>query len=384
MAQDPEPSSEPRSVLLARDLTPDPRVLDVHAVADFEALARERMHPSAYDYVAGGSWDEVSIAESEAAWRRYRLRPRVLVDVSRIQLSTTLLGMHSAFPAATAPMATHGLAHPDGEVATARAAAAAALPFTLSTMSSRSIEDVGEAAPEGTNWFQLYVQAEPAQSRRLVERAAAAGFKAIILTVDLPILGYRVRDRRNRWDQSVPLGNFDGEIGTGAAPSHRPDTARRGVVDPLSTLGTLVWSDLAEIRSWSRLPLVLKGILTAEDARLAVEHGADAIVVSNHGARQLDRAVAPVDVLEEVVAAVDGRAEVWVDGGVRRGLDIAIALALGARGVLVGRPILWALAAGGQAGVERALAILREEFEIALSLLGTPTPADIMRSHVAR
>ena len=381
MAEHRKPADAPRSVLLARDLPPDPRALELHALADFEALARERMHPAAYDYVAGGSWDEISLADSETAWRRYRLRPRVLVDVSRIDPSTTLLGARAAFPAATAPMAVHGLAHPDGEVATARAAAAAGVPFTLSTMSSRSIEDVAEAAPDGTNWFQLYVQAQPEQSRRLVERAAAAGFKGIILTVDLPILGYRVRDRRNGWDLRVPLGNF--ESGPGAGPSHRLDAGGSGAVDdPLN--GTLVWDDLAEIRSWSALPLVLKAVLTGEDARLAVEHGADAIVVSNHGARQLDRAVAPIEALEEVVAAVDGRAEVWVDGGVRRGLDIAIALALGARGVLVGRPVLWALASGGQAGVERALAVLREEFEIALALLGAPTPGDVTRAHVAQ
>jgi isopentenyl diphosphate isomerase/L-lactate dehydrogenase-like FMN-dependent dehydrogenase len=236
-------------------------------------------------------------------------------------------------------------------------------------MSSRSIEDVAEAAPDGVRWFQLYTQADPGRSRALVERAAGAGYSAIVLTVDLPVLGYRERDRQNGFDVAVvPLGNFADE---GIGPTHK---------DPAPIL---TWDDLAEIRSWSSLPLVLKGILTAEDARLAVEHGADAIVVSNHGARQLDRVSAPIDVLEEVAGAVDGRAEVWVDGGVRRGLDIAIALALGARGVLVGRPILWALAAGGQAGVERALAILREEFEITLTLLGTPTPGAIRREHVA-
>ena len=237
-------------------------------------------------------------------------------------------------------------------------------------MSTRSIEDVAEAAPDGVRWFQLYTQADPGRSRALVERAAAAGYSAIVLTVDLPVLGYRQRDRRSAFDVSAAaMGNFDEE---GLAPTHK---------DPAPIL---TWDDLATIRSWSSLPLVLKGILTGEDGRLAAEHGADAIVVSNHGARQLDRVPAPVDVLEEVVRAVDGRSEVWVDGGVRRGLDIAIALALGARGVLVGRPILWALAAGGQAGVERALAILREEFEITLTLLGTPTPGSISRDHVAR
>jgi 4-hydroxymandelate oxidase len=340
------------------------------SLREFEGLAVQAVEPAAFGYIAGGAWDELSLAENDAAWLRYRLRPRVLVDVSRIDPSTTLLGAPAAFPVAIAPMAVHGLAHPDGEVATARAAAAAGIPFALSTTSSCSIEDVAEAAPDGTRWFQLYTQADPGRSRALVERAAGAGYSAIVLTVDLPILGYRQRDRLSAFDLSiVPLGNFAEE---GMGPTHK---------DPAPTL---TWNDLAEIRSWSSLPLVLKGILTGEDGRLAAEHGADAIVVSNHGARQLDRVPAPVDVLEEVVRAVDGRSEVWVDGGIRRGLDIAIALALGARGVLVGRPILWALAAGGQAGVERALAILREEFEITLTLLGTPTPATISREHVAR
>ena len=383
MAESSDPLPQPASVLLPRERPPDPRALAAVSLADFDPLARERMHPAAYDYVAGGAWDEVSLAENESAWRRYRLRPRVLVDVARIDPTTTLLGSRVAFPAATAPMATHGLAHPDGELASARAAAAAGVPFTLSTMSSRSIEEVAEATPGGTNWFQLYMQGTEGQSRRLVERAETAGFGAIVLTVDLPILGYRARDRRNGFELDVPLGNFVSEPTTGiVGPSHRPDASGYAALES-PPRRTLTWEDIATIRGWSSLPIVLKGILTAEDARLAVEHGADGIAVSNHGARQLDRVPAAIDVLEEVGSAVRGRVETWVDGGVRSGLDIAIALALGARGVLVGRPIVWALAAGGQAGVERALAILREEFETALALLGAPTPGDITRASVA-
>jgi 4-hydroxymandelate oxidase len=352
----------------------------IHALADFEPFARERMDPAAFDYVAGGAWDELSLADNEGAWRRFRLRPRVLVDVSGVDLATTMLGTPVAFPVAIAPMAAHALAHPDGEVASARAAAAAGVPFTLSTMSSRSIEEVALAAPDGVRWFQLYTQRDPGRTRALVERAAAAGYRAIVVTVDLPVLGYRERDRRSGFNLSVSLGNFaDDTLG----PTHADHGARAGyetIADELSR--TLTWDSLAMIRSWAGLPLVLKGIMTAEDARLAVEHGADAIVVSNHGARQLDRVHAPVDVLAGIVAEVRGGTEVWVDGGVRRGLDVAIARALGARGVLVGRPVVWALAAGGQAGVERALAILREEFEIAITLLGARTPADLHREHV--
>lgn len=356
-------------------------VANVTSLNAFHEFAREVVEPAALDYIDGGSWDEVSLAENEAAWLRYRLRPRVLVDVSVVDPSTTLLGIPSALPVAIAPMAVHGLAHADGEIATARAAATAGIPFTLSTMSSRSIEEVALAAPDAVRWFQLYTQADAGRSRALVERAAAAGYRAIVLTVDLPVLGYRERDRRNIFELPFPLGNFDeGRLG----PSHG---ARAGFEHRDEVLGdwrdaSLTWADLAEVRSWSSLPIVLKGIMTAEDAQLAVEHGAEAIVVSNHGARQLDRVAAPIDVLEEIVAAVEGRTEIWVDGGVRRGLDIAIALALGARGVLLGRPILWALAAGGEDGVVLALSLLREEFEVALALLGTPTPAAIRRDHV--
>jgi 4-hydroxymandelate oxidase len=373
-----DPRREPRSVLLGRDLPPDVRTLEAVSLLDLEPIARERMHPGSFDYVAGGAWDELGLAENETAWQRYRFRPRVLVDVGSVDPGTTMLGQRSALPLAIAPMAVHGLAHPLGEVATARAAAAAGVPFTHSTMSSRSIEEVAEAAPNGRNWFQLYLQAKPHQSRALVERAAAAGFEAIVLTVDLPILGYRERDRRNGFELPVPLGNFDDRD---EGPSHRPDAIGYDDADPGDRTPT--WEDLASVRSWSSLPLVVKGILTAEDAVLAVERGANAIVVSNHGARQLDRTVTAVDALVEVVAAVGGRSEVWVDGGVRRGLDIAVALALGARAVLVGRPIYWALAGGGQAGVEHALAVLREELEIAMALLGTPTPGDITRGHLA-
>jgi 4-hydroxymandelate oxidase len=377
MSQPADPSSVPRSVLLGRDLAPDPRALTAVNIGEFEAIARERMHPGAFDYVAGGAWDEISLDENEAGWRRHRFRPRVLVDVGATDPSTTMLGGPVAIPLAVAPMAVHGLAHPLGEIATSRAAAAAGVPFTLSTMSSASIEAVAEGAPGGRRWFQLYVQARPNQSRELVERAAASGFEAIVLTVDLPILGYRERDRRSGFDLAVPLGNFTTDEG----PSHRLDVPGYEVLEAWGRR-SLIWDDIAVIRSWSQLPLVVKGILTAEDAHLAVEHGAQAIVVSNHGARQLDRTVTPLGALPEVVAAIGDRAEVWVDGGVRRGLDIAIALALGARGVLLGRPVFWALAAGGQPAVERALAIVREEFEIAMALLGTPTVADITRAHL--
>jgi isopentenyl diphosphate isomerase/L-lactate dehydrogenase-like FMN-dependent dehydrogenase len=346
---------------------------------DYEPIARSVMEPAAFDYVAGGSWDELTLADNVAAWQRRRFRPRVLVDVGAVSTATTLLGAPASLPVATAPMAVHGIAHADGEAGTARGAAAAGVPFTISTMSTCTIEEVAAAAPDATRWFQLYTQADPAESKRLVQRAAAAGYSAVLVTVDLPRLGYRDRDRRSGWELPE-LGNFR----EGAGPDHRPDLPPEAGFDRLETPAhaTLAWSDLAEIRSWSDLPLVLKGILTAEDARLAVDHEVDAIIVSNHGARQLDRVPATADVLEEVVAAVDGRTEVWVDGGIRRGLDVAAALALGARGVLVGRPVLYALAADGAAGVSRALDLLREEFEITLALLGATSPDRLHRGHL--
>ncbi len=355
------------------------RLAGIVALADFEPLARAVMEPSAFGYVAGGSWDEISLHENIAAWRRRRFRPRVLVDVSGVDPSSTFLGQSSALPVAVAPMAFQSLAHSDGEIEAARGAAAAGIPYTLSTTSSQSIEAVAAGAPGGTLWFQLYTQADAAVTRSLIERAEAAGYRTIVLTVDLPVLGYRDRDRRAGF--LLPhMGNFaDVAASHGRAALDVPALLHAPGMEP-----TLVWADLATIRSWTSLPLVLKGIMTGEDAQLAVEHGVDAVVVSNHGARQLDRVPATVDVLAEVVAAVGGRAEVWVDGGIRRGLDIAIARALGAQGVLVGRPVFWALATGGSAGVERAIAILREEFALALALalLGTPTPADIGPAHL--
>jgi 4-hydroxymandelate oxidase len=361
-----------------------PRLDRILSLRELEPLARERMEPFAWDYIAGGGWDEVSLAGNDAAWQRYRLLPRVLVDVSRIDPSTTFLGLPAAMPVAIAPMAAHGLAHPEAEVATARAAAAAGVPLVVSTMSTRSIEEVAEAAPDGVRLFQLYTQKDPGLSRSLVERAAAAGYPAVVLTADRPVLGYRERDLRNGFTLDVPLGNFHA-----GGPTHADHGGSGEEPSGYETLEngrhrSLGWDDVGTIRSWSGLPLVLKGILTPADARLAVEHGADAIVVSNHGARQLDRTPAPIDVLESIVEAVDGRLEVWVDGGVRRGLDVLTALALGARGVLVGRPILWGLAVGGEAGVARVLRILRDELDKAMPLLGTATAADVTREHASR
>jgi 4-hydroxymandelate oxidase len=345
-------------------------------LADFEAPARERMHPVAWAYDASGAGDEHTLRDNLAVWGRFRLRPRVLVDVSEVRTATTVLGKPVALPVGVAPAALQALAHPDAELATTRAAAAAGALDVVSTMSSRSLEEIAGAAPGGRRWFQLYVQPDWALTRDLVDRAAAAGYEALCLTVDLPILGYRDQVLRHAFDPGEgAYANLDRR----AAWSHGSELD--GALD--ARLVALTWDSLARIRSWSPLPLVLKGILTTEDARLAVEHGAAGVWVSNHGGRQLDRSPAGVDVLEGVVEAVDGRAEVYLDGGIRRGSDVLIALALGARAVFAARPFRWALACAGQAGVERAFAILREELERGLSLLGAPSPGDVRREHVA-
>jgi 4-hydroxymandelate oxidase len=266
-------------------------------------------------------------------------------------------------------MAAQGMAHPGGEVEAARGAAAAGIPYCLSTSASLALEDVAAAAPHAERWFQLYLVRDLGYSRSLVERAAAAGYRAIVLTVDLPVLGYRERDRRNAFELP-PMPHID-------AANDRADSPYGGL-EKQADLG-LTWRDLEAIRSWSSLPLVLKGILSPADAHLAIEAGVDAIVVSNHGARQLDRSITTADVLGPIVDVVAGRCEVWVDGGIQRGLDVVAALALGATGVLIGRPLYWALAAAGAAGIERAVAILREETVLALQILGCASTADLTR-----
>lgn len=339
---------------------------------EFEAPGRARMAGPAWDYVAGGAWDEITLAENDAAWREFRFAPRVLTDIRTVDVSGSFLGRPSALPIGIAPMAVMAMAHPDAEGAVARAAAAAGLPYCVSTSASTSIEAVAAAAPGADLLFQLYLTKDLAYTRSLVERAAASGYRAIVLTVDLPVLGYRERDRRSGF--ALPaMPNVD--------PAAGAARGRYAGLEDQRAMG-LTWADLATIRSWSPLPLVLKGILAPEDARLAVEHEVDGIVVSNHGARQLDRSLATAHALPGIVEAVDGRIEVWVDGGIRRGLDVAIALALGATGVLVGRPVYWALAAGGKPGVERAIAILREELELTLPLLGCASTAQLIRGLV--
>jgi isopentenyl diphosphate isomerase/L-lactate dehydrogenase-like FMN-dependent dehydrogenase len=345
-------------------------------VADFEAAARERLEPGVYDYIAGGAGDEHTLRENRAAFERWELRPRVLVDISSVSTATTVLGTEIALPVLVAPTAFQRLADPEGELATGRAAAAAGTIMSLSTLSSVTPAELAAAAPEAPKWFQLYWSRDRGFTQELVETAADSGFTALVLTVDLPVAGRRERDVRAAFmlPDDLPLPNIPEEL--------RGDdfhTALHAVVDD-----TLTWRDLEWLRSICELPLVVKGILTSEDALLAAEHGATAVVVSNHGGRQLDGVPPTLDVLPEVVEAVGERVEVLLDGGIRRGIDVLKALALGARATLSGRSVLWGLAAGGEEGATRVLELLRREVELGLKLLGCPSPADVTPGHVRR
>jgi 4-hydroxymandelate oxidase len=337
-------------------------------VAEYEALARERVEPGAWDYQSGGAGDERSLADNRAAWDRLRLRPRVLVDVATRDLATTAFGVALTHPIIVAPTAAHHFSHADAELASARGSAAAGALFTLSTISSVPMEEVA-AASGGPRWFQLYAPASRNACRALVERAAACGYSAVAVTVDLPLPGNRERDRRN---------DFDIDLGVHLPPDQPvdPDT---GIV----VLPSMDFDELAWLRSVCPVPLIAKGVLRADDAVRAVDAGCDGIWVSNHGGRQLDTAVAAIDALPEIAAAVGDRALLVVDGGVRRGVDVLKGLALGADLVAVGRPVLWGLAVDGADGVQRVLEILRDELSLAMALTGCRTIAEVTPDLIA-
>jgi isopentenyl diphosphate isomerase/L-lactate dehydrogenase-like FMN-dependent dehydrogenase len=345
-------------------------------VADFERAAEERLDAGTWAYFAGGAGDELTLRENVAAFGRWQLRPRVLVDVGETTTATTVLGTPVSMPLLVAPTAYHRMAHADGEAATARAVAAAGTIMCLSTFATATPAEVAAAAPDASLWFQVYVFKDRGHTRALIDEAAAHGYRAIMVTIDAPVLGRRERDLRTGFhvppEIRVPsVATVAGEW-KGATPVEVLEW-----IDP-----TLSWRDLEAIAAESPLPVLVKGVQSAEDAALSVEHGAAGIVVSNHGGRQLDGVPATLDILPEVVETVDGRVEVLMDGGVRRGTDVAKALALGARAVLVGRAVLWGLAAGGEDGARRVLELLQAEIENALALLGCPTPGDVTRDHV--
>jgi isopentenyl diphosphate isomerase/L-lactate dehydrogenase-like FMN-dependent dehydrogenase len=346
-------------------------------VADYERLAEGALEAGPLGYFAGGACDEHTLRENVAAFRRLKLRPRMLVDVSSVSAATTVLGTEVSMPLLVAPTAIQKMCHPDGESATARAAAAAGTVMTLSTIATSTPAEVAAAAPGAPRWFQVYCFEDEGVTRALIEQAVEHGYEALVLTVDAPRAGRRERDLRTAFQ--VPA-----EVTVPSVAAALGEPASLTIAEIFGMLDlTLTWRDLERIRGLSDLPLLVKGVMTEEDARLACDAGVDGIVVSNHGGRQLDGVHAPIEVLREVVEAVEGRAEVLVDGGIRRGTDVVKALALGATATMVGRPVLWGLAAGGEEGVRHVLELLRDEIELALLLCGCPTPADVTPSHIS-
>ena len=351
-------------------------------VADFEAAARQKLAESAYakgtfDYVAGGSGEEYTLRANRHAFSRWNLRPHVLVDVSKVDLKTTVLRQEVPFPILLAPTSFQRLLHPDGELGAARAAAKLKTLMVAATVATTSLEKIAETSVP--RWFQIYKLLDRQLTEQLAHRAHNAGYTAIVLTVTAPLLGRRLRDERNDFalPDHIDLENLRG--------SGLPVEVRGGLGsfflsrhDP-----SLTWQDIGWIKDLTPLPLVLKGVMTAEDTRRAVEFGVDAVIVSNHGGRQLDGAPATLDVLPEVVEAANGQIEVYIDGGIRTGPDIAKSLALGARAVLLGRPYLWGLAVRGEEGVAEVLELLRDDLQLTMTLAGLPSVRSINRTSVA-
>lgn len=334
-------------------------------VFEYESLAQARMAPGAWAYFSSGAGDEETLRANRAAFERIWLRPRVLVDVSAIDMQTSVLDIPVSMPILVAPTGLQCLAHPEGECATARAAGKANTLMVASTSATRNLEDIAKAA-SAPLWFQLYMYT-PENAEKLVRRAESAGYRALVVTVDAARWGRK--ERVHRYDFHLPAHLCEANF-----IEDDPDVEY--------VFGT--WETISWLRSLTSLPILLKGILTAEDAHLAVEHGAAGIIVSNHGGRQLDSVPATIDALPEIVTAVQGRCEIYLDGGIRRGTDVLKSLALGARAVLVGRPVLWGLAVNGAEGAYDVLELLRRELELAMALAGRPTLESIDASLLKR
>ncbi|GMN43228.1 hypothetical protein TIFTF001_012428 [Ficus carica] len=356
--------------------------MEITNVSEYEAIAKQKLPKMVYDYYASGAEDQWTLQENRNAFSRILFRPRILIDVSKIDMTTTVLGFKISMPIMIAPTAMQKMAHPDGEYATARAASAAGTIMTLSSWATSSVEEVASTGP-GIRFFQLYVYKDRNVVAQLVRRAERAGFKAIALTVDTPRLGRREADIKNRFTLPpfLTLKNFEGlDLGKMDKASSYITFLRinKNIICNL----TLSWKDVKWLQTITSLPILVKGVITAEDTRLAIQAGAAGIIVSNHGARQLDYVPATIMALEEVVKAAQGRVPVFLDGGVRRGTDVFKALALGASGIFIGRPVVFSLAAEGEAGVRKVLQMLREEFELTMALSGCRSLKEITRNHI--
>jgi len=343
-------------------------------VAEYFDQAAAKVDPTIWCFFEGGADDEVTLRANRAAYARWRFRPRVLVDVGEISTGTTVLGTPVSMPLLVAPIAMQQLLDPEGELATTRAAAALGTVMCVSTITTRDHDEIAAAGGDAPRWLQLYVLRDKQRTIDHIAEARERGYSAIVVTVDTPVLGRRERDLRQGFEipPNLPLPYVKGKD-----PNVAMTFAEQFQVTP-----SLTWRDLEWIAEESRMPVVLKGLVTREDATLAVEHGAAGIIVSNHGGRQLDGAPATLDALPEVVQAVAGSCEVYVDGGIRRGTDVLKALALGARAAFTGRAVACGLAVGGEAGVRDVLTLLRNEIATGLALLGCNSPDDVGGSHV--
>jgi len=357
---------------------------------DLESVAVKVLPKNALDYFRSGAEDMVTLKDNREAFKRYRLNPPMMTDVSTRSLETTVLGEKVSMPVGIAPTAMQRMAHPQGECATAAAAQKAGALFILSTISTSSIEEVAAAAPDALKWFQLYIYKDRKVTEKLVKRAEKAGFKAIVLTVDAPYFGRRLPDIRNKFELPghLTMANFSSSAGEEASTATEAKSkGGSGINEYVSSLfdQSLTWADVDWLKSITNLPLVLKGILRADDALTAISHGADAIIVSNHGARQLDGVLATIDALPSIVEAVSAsgkKCEVYMDGGIRKGTDVLKALAMGARMVFTGRPAVWGLATAGQKGVEKMLQIMRDELDNCMALSGCTSVDDIVRRNL--
>eukprot|EP01038_Epipyxis_sp_PR26KG_P009045 gene9045-12195_t len=360
-------------------------------LAEYERYAKNVLPRNAHDYYASGANDMITLRENRAAYTRLRLLPRVLIDVSKIDTKTTILGCPVSSPICLAPTAMQKMAWPEGECATAKAAARHHTLMTLSSWSTIPLEEVASAAPAGFRWFQLYVYKDRVVTLDLVKRAEKAGYLAFAVTVDTPVLGRREADIKNRFSlpSHLTMGNFQKVGGSHAAGTKSSGDKGSGLASYVAQLidQTLSWDDIAWLRKNTTMKIVVKGVITPEDALESVRHGVDGIWVSNHGARQLDTVPATIEMLPDIVRAVAGRCEVYIDGGIVRGTDVFKAIALGARAVFIGRPVIWGLAHSGEEGVYNVLKLLNDEFSMAMKLAGCVTVEDIkpslVRSHLA-
>jgi 4-hydroxymandelate oxidase len=344
-------------------------------IYEYEELAKGKLGQGEYDFIAGGATDEITLRRTRAVFDGIMLRPRMMVDISQRDLRTTVLGQEIRFPIMLDPAGNHAAAHPEGELASARAAGAAGTIMVLSAQSSRTLEEVAQAAP-GPLWFQSYFFKDRGLTLEMAHRAEAAGYAALCLTLDAKVKPKRERNLRNHY-VGPASPNYAHLNVTGSTWSFGLDgpTGANDLRDPAST-----WPDLDWLAAHTRLPLVVKGIMVGEDGRQAADHGARGVIVSNHGARYLDTTLATIEALPEVAEAVAGAAEVYLDGGIRRGTDVFKALALGARAVLIGRPVFWGLAVEGETGVRMVLEMLRDELDATMGMCGCTTVASVDRA----